>query len=201
MRKGFLTDNTCLHSQCWGMCLWDLILFTFRNTPSSNCLTYLPVGLMHNPCKVLCTSQSSVPPSCSWLLIKGADSFSLQLVLWLYCFSLILFLLLQHFSSLFLLCECAQSLLLSALPYLVSRRWIMPVAYFGWLNQTNIWCGSKMLVNPELLKRNPHRVTGNFSLMKTNSYKMYLKNNCCEIIQNNARHWCLKCCNFVHTNT
>lgn len=102
MRKGFLTDNTCLHSQCWGMCLWDLVLFTFRNTPSSNCLTYLPVWLMHNPCKVLCTSQSSVPPSCSWLLIKGADSFSLQLVLWLYCFSLIFFLLLQHFS-LFLL--------------------------------------------------------------------------------------------------
>lgn len=103
MQKGFLTDNTCLHSQCWGMCLWDLILFSFRNNLHFSCLTCLPVWLMHSPCKVLCTLQSSVLPHCSWLLIKGAHRFSLLLVLWLYCFSLVFFLLLQHFSSLFLL--------------------------------------------------------------------------------------------------
>lgn len=147
---------------------------------------------------IFCSSQLQLAPD------QGSGQFFLAI-------SSLILLLLPHFLLAlatffffiftYFLCECAQSLLLSALPYLVSRRWIMPVAYFGWLNQTNIWCGSKMLVNPELLKRNPHRVTGNFSLMKTNSYKMYLKNICCEIIQNNARHWCLKCCNLVHTNT
>lgn len=71
MKMGFLSDNTCLRLCCWGMCLWDLIPFSFRSSPRSNCLTCLPMWLMHNLSKALCTLNPSVLPSCTWLLIKG----------------------------------------------------------------------------------------------------------------------------------
>lgn len=112
MKMGFLSDNTCLRLCCWGMCLWDLIPFSFRSSPRSNCLSCLPMWLMHNLSKALCTLNPSVLPSCTWLLSKEGTSCSQKLVLWFYLLSLIFFLLLKHFSSssflLISLVECAD---------------------------------------------------------------------------------------------
>ena len=138
MKMGFLSDNTCLRLYCWGMCLWGLILLSFRSSPRSDCLTCLPMWLMHNPSKALCTLNPSVLPSCTWLLMKGTH------ILLTETYALILpplphflFTLKTFSSSLFLLISfflIVQSLLLSAFLYLI--RYTMLGTYFSWLKRT-----------------------------------------------------------------
>lgn len=69
MKKGFLTDNTCLHS---GRVLENVSLrpnfFTFRSNPSSNRLTYLPCNLFisHAKCFVPYNLQFLPAAAVSW---------------------------------------------------------------------------------------------------------------------------------------